>query len=145
MKRTPLLRKTPMKRSTKPMRKASKKVPGKVSVKELDTIFSLVIRTRDGKCLKCGKETSLQCSHVITRSSRGFRWDETNAITLCVGCHIYWWHKEPLEAEEWLRTSLPLFYEHWQLNRQRVVKISVADRTDLYEQLKKRLEELETN
>lgn len=33
--------------------------------------------------------------------------DEWNVKLLCSGCHIFWWHKSPIEAWEWLRETLP--------------------------------------
>lgn len=27
---------------------------------------------------------------------------------LCVGCHLFWWHRNPIEAHEWLKTAIPV-------------------------------------
>jgi 5-methylcytosine-specific restriction endonuclease McrA len=35
------------------------------------------------------------------------RHDLENIIILCWRCHIHWWHKEPLEAAEWIAKELP--------------------------------------
>ena len=29
-----------------------------------------------------------------------------NVKALCVGCHLYWWHKHPIEAKEWAVKAL---------------------------------------
>lgn len=29
-----------------------------------------------------------------------------NVKALCVGCHLYWWHKHPIEAREWAEKTL---------------------------------------
>lgn len=29
-----------------------------------------------------------------------------NLKLLCVGCHLFWWHKNPIEASEWIKTAL---------------------------------------
>ena len=29
-----------------------------------------------------------------------------NVKVLCVGCHLYWWHKHPIEAREWAEKTL---------------------------------------
>ena len=63
---------------------------------ECDTLFSKLIRERDGHCLKCRGSDSLQCAHVISRRYLATRCDRLNAITLCRGCHVYFTHR-PLE------------------------------------------------
>jgi 5-methylcytosine-specific restriction endonuclease McrA len=57
-------------------------------VKALDTLFSLVIRLRDGKCVLCWKVVGLTCGHLITRSKYVVRWDEDNAFGQCMGCNL---------------------------------------------------------
>jgi hypothetical protein len=39
-----------------------------------------------------------------------------------VGCHLYWWHKEPVEAAEWLRTAFPEYYDESIRVKQAIVK-----------------------
>ncbi|MDQ3816139.1 MAG: hypothetical protein M3362_00425 [Acidobacteriota bacterium] len=34
-------------------------------------------------------------------------WEIDNVKTLCWGCHKYWWHLNPLEAEEWYKATFP--------------------------------------
>lgn len=47
-----------------------------------------------GPCERCGKEANLQWSHIISRgASPALKWDPDNSLALCVGCHIYWWHR----------------------------------------------------
>lgn len=29
-----------------------------------------------------------------------------NVKALCLGCHLYWWHKHPIEAKEWAEKAL---------------------------------------
>ena len=90
--------------------------------KKLDTLFSLWIRKRDKHCLKCFRTDTLQCSHISSRKSLAGRWNDKNAITLCYACHIYWRHKEPVEAAEWLKTNYPEFYNEGIKVRQMTVK-----------------------
>lgn len=82
-----------------------------LKMKPLDILFSKAIRQRDGKCMRCGSISNLQCSHVLPRNYLSIRWEMENAITLCVGCHIYWWHKYPHEAVEWFDNMWPGRYE----------------------------------
>ncbi|QDP53905.1 MAG: hypothetical protein Unbinned202contig1002_34 [Prokaryotic dsDNA virus sp.] len=32
--------------------------------------------------------------------------DVNNVKALCLGCHLYWWHKHPIEAKEWAEKTL---------------------------------------
>ena len=60
--------------------------------KQLDKLWSERVRTRDGKCVLCGKTgKGLQAHHYIKSRARSlkYRWDIRNGITLCYGCHIY--------------------------------------------------------
>jgi hypothetical protein len=34
-------------------------------------------------------------------------WELDNIKTLCYFCHIFWWHKNPVEAAAWIKTALP--------------------------------------
>ena len=53
-----------------------------------DRKFSDFIRSRDKKCLKCGRsDRQLQCSHFWDRQHYATRFDPDNCITLCAWCH----------------------------------------------------------
>lgn len=60
---------------------------------ELDRVFSLFIRYRDGgRCFTCDvikpiKE--IQCGHFFSRTYLSTRWDERNCHAQCVGCNIF--------------------------------------------------------
>ena len=75
--------------------------------KELDTLFSLVVRSV-GKCeADDGRPCNgpLQCAHGFTRSYRATRWDRRNAFCLCAGHHMFYTHR-PLEWDE-------VLYSRW--------------------------------
>ncbi len=61
--------------------------------KELDKVFSLWIRERDGGvCISCGVKKpikEMQNGHYISRSHFNTRWDEQNCSCQCVGCNIF--------------------------------------------------------
>jgi 5-methylcytosine-specific restriction endonuclease McrA len=60
-----------------------------------------------GECEKCRKLRWLQVSHIEPKGRvPHLRWDVENAVALCVGCHLFWWHKHPREAEEWITAHL---------------------------------------
>jgi hypothetical protein len=110
---------------------------------KLDVLFSKVVRTRDGKCLRCDKKDTLQCAHIASRRHLAGRWDEHNAITLCYACHIHWAHKEPIEFSEWLKVTHPFVWEHSQEVKGEVCKMSLEDYENLHKELTARLEALE--
>lgn len=64
---------------------------------------------RDGeRCLKCGKKDKLQTSHIYPKGRhRTMEYDLDNVKTLCNACHLYWWHKNPIEANSWLVERIP--------------------------------------
>ena len=79
----------------------------KVSDKELDALCREVVLARDKVCQKCGGSKVLQWSHVHGRRNKHLRWDPDNSKMLCFRCHFYFWHKEPLQAQEWFETKFP--------------------------------------
>jgi hypothetical protein len=54
------------------------------------------VRLRDGKCMLCGNTDHLAAHHFIVSSARSLqsRFDPSNGIALCYGCHIHKVHKE---------------------------------------------------
>ena len=68
------------------------------SYKTADDKFSLYIRERDGKCVRCGRKENLQCSHYWSRQFNGTRFDPENCDTICYPCHYGnqqgWEHKK---------------------------------------------------
>ena len=60
------------------------------------------------KCLKCGKETQIQMSHIKSKGAYpALRFEPLNVKPLCMRHHLHWWHKEPLEASAWFKTVMP--------------------------------------
>lgn len=57
-----------------------------------DTLFSKLIRERDGRCVFCGKTKEqgyvLQNSHFWGRGNKATRFDPLNCDTLCFKCHM---------------------------------------------------------
>jgi len=66
---------------------------------KLDRVFSRWVIRRDGKCLACGRKSSLQCAHAFSRRNMATRWDEKNAVTLCLWCHAEDHSKRSLAKE----------------------------------------------
>ena len=71
----------------------------KIKIDPADTVFSLYIRIRDGRCVRCGRPgrpnkdgypvVGLQCSHYHGRRKEATRYDPMNCDALCAGCHKY--------------------------------------------------------
>jgi|ERR1035437_2497205 hypothetical protein len=77
--------------------------------KAVNGLLRELIVLRDGEsCLRCKKTTALQMSHIYPKGHyRKLEYDEQNLKLLCVGCHLFWWHKSPMEAQQWLTAILP--------------------------------------
>ncbi len=70
-------------------------------LQKADKVFSLYIRQRDGRCVRCGKADGLQCMHIISRRYRAVRWNDLNAMAGCMACHVFYTHR-PLEWIEFV-------------------------------------------
>jgi len=58
--------------------------------KKLDDAWSELVKLEWGVCCaKCGKTSPLNSHHIYSRSNRSVRWNTTNGICLCVGCHTF--------------------------------------------------------
>ena len=84
--------------------------PSKVKKSEKKKLHSLVrqyVILRDKCCLRCGKSDRLHASHIYPRGKYPkMQFNLENVKVLCVGCHLYWWHKHPIEAREWADKTL---------------------------------------
>ena len=103
---------------------------------KLNKLLREAMIRRDGEqCLRCGK-TPVQMSHIKSKGKyRKLAFDLNNVKPLCLGCHLYWWHKEPLEAAEWVREKLPERIKYLE------EKTRTIDKTKLdYKQIKRELE-----
>lgn len=57
-------------------------------------------------CIKC-KRNKGQMSHIYPKGKyRRLEFEPDNVLPLCYHCHIHWWHKNPIEAQEWLKTKV---------------------------------------
>lgn len=61
----------------------------KIRLGKYDTLWSKLVRARDGRCLNCGKRPpyQLQAHHVMPRGRKATRFVLENGITLCAHCH----------------------------------------------------------
>ena len=102
----------------------AKRNPRKTLSNKLDKLCREVIKIRDsGVCQKCGKHfEKIDCSHVIPRGNKRFRWDLKNLKGLCSGCHMWWWHQNPLEASQWFEKRFPDRHAYLQTELQKGCK-----------------------
>ena len=106
----------------------------------LDSLFRQIIKKRDKKCVRCGKDRNLQTSHIFSRSNKSVRWDLHNAMILDAGCHIFWWHKNPIEAADFAKKYLGSEkYAALKLKAGFVIHRNVNDLLFLEQELKEKL------
>jgi len=76
---------------------------------KLNALLREAMLLRDGgRCLRCGRTDYLQASHIYPKGKyRKMEFELDNIKTLCNGCHLFWWHKHPMEAKDWLEEKLP--------------------------------------
>lgn len=78
--------------------------------KRADVLFSIVVRARDGACVRCGSTRDLECAHVRPRRYSATRVDLDNAMALCHEHHAYY-TAEPDEWEAFARSCLGPVYD----------------------------------
>ena len=78
----------------------------KIKKDKYDHTFSEFIKLRDQRCQRWGKQTGqLETSHFFSRANQALRCDPDNACLKCNACHR-WWHKNPVDAAEWLKSII---------------------------------------
>ena len=77
---------------------------------KLRELLRETVLTRDkGCCRRCGNTMQLAPSHIYPKGKYPrMEFDLDNVLTLCYRCHIIWWHKNPIEACEWINSILSL-------------------------------------
>ena len=74
---------------------------------KLNKLVREYVLLRDKRCLRCGKDNNLHASHIYPKGKfRKMQFNVDNVKALCLGCHLYWWHKHPIEAKEWAEKTL---------------------------------------
>ena len=67
--------------------------------------FSKAVRLRDGHCLVCGTDQTLECAHIYGRRRKIVRYSMDNAVTLCHHHHRVF-TENPLAFAGFLETEL---------------------------------------
>ncbi len=100
MKRNPLIKKFYRLRRSRIKRKSAR---GKLLV-ECDSLFrQIILRERLNRCEWCKQIKGLSVSHILPKGRYPrLRYLRENVLLLCTGCHIFKWHKSPLEAAKFM-------------------------------------------
>ena len=83
---------------------------------QLWKLVSAYIKNRDNHtCWHCGKKmdnpSGLHCSHILPKGQYpNYEFCSWNLKTLCMHCHLQWWHKNPLMASKWLYKHYKTIY-----------------------------------
>ena len=114
--------------------------------KDCDALVKRIVSIRDNDiCQKCQKRvygSNRQRSHVIPVSAGNkLAFDPINLKILCMHCHLCWWHKNPLEAQNWFKEKFPERHEYLMSNRG-IQQMRLQDWIDLKTKLENSLEEL---
>lgn len=73
-----------------------------IKTSSADSKFSLWIRKRDGKCMRCGStDKPLDNSHYWKRGDSGTRYDPENCDSACRECHTIWEKQKNNEYRDW--------------------------------------------
>lgn len=93
-------------------KKTKKKVSKKPTVKQLDKLWSEVVRLRDKyTCCVCGEtdRRKIQAMHIIGRGEWVIRWELANGIAGCTKCHKFYTHR-PGAWQNWLEENYTIRY-----------------------------------
>lgn len=112
----------------------------KVKLNKLVREFVLL---RDKCCLRCGKTTALQASHIYPKGKfPKMQFNPDNVKILCVGCHLYWWHRHPIAAKEWAVNALGRSRLNRLKKQSNTINKTLWDFKEIQSELKKQIGEL---
>ena len=119
-----------MKRYTR-VRKRSKK---NTLVTEADSWVRAIVFAKQGTdgnsglCAKCGLQKLLQAAHIFSKGSHpSLRYDLDNVIGLCLRCHIFWAHRDPVAFVDWVEQKYPGRVDQLRLAAQMPRKIDLKE------------------
>lgn len=139
---------TPIKKTTKPKTvkvKTTKKPKlsrSKIK-KQLDKLVKDYVKERDNyTCQHCGAKvegSNCHASHIFPVGSCSIlQFEPLNMKVLCYHCHINWWHKNPIEADEWIKQKFPDRVAILNVMKTVKTKISTIDLQALIEEYSKK-------
>ena len=114
--------------------------------KQNDILVKKLAKLRDKnicqKCFKYVEGSNAHGAHVIPVSAGNkLRWDEKNVLTLCMHDHLYWWHKNPLDAGRWFVENFRKRYDYLikKYDNGSVQKFTVQELKEINVHLKKKI------
>lgn len=121
-------------------KKADNGKPTKSTIsKELDKLWSLIVKQRDGfQCVVCGKDNTVAAHHIFSRKNHSTRWDIDNGVSLCFYHHMRWAHVEYEQFRDFIvgRIGKKMF-ETLKAQSARIEKYTIADLLDIRDKLKR--------
>ena len=113
----------------KPRKAIKRKTDKRKQMQELDLLVREYVFERAGhRCERCGGDNVLQASHILSKGvHQRMRFEPHNLVALCRKCHIFWWHKSPLEAAQWLNEKWPTRYQELLIMDRTCAKPDVKD------------------
>tara|TARA_Y100000310_G_C20505790_1_gene726343 strand:- start:80 stop:436 length:357 start_codon:yes stop_codon:yes gene_type:complete len=110
---------------------------------KLNKLVREFIILRDQCCLKCGKSDRLHASHIYPKGLYPkMQFDVENVKVLCHKHHLYWWHRHPIEADEWIKKTLDKGRLRRLKKKANTINKTPLDYAQLSEELKKKIDEL---
>lgn len=114
--------------------------------KQLEPLVKDYVKRRDNyTCQHCGKVCSgsdCHASHILNVGGHSnLEFDPRNMKVLCMHCHLYWWHKDPLESGQWYRDNFPDNWDYLQREDKKRDKISTVRLAELINEYKEFMNE----
>ena len=107
-----------------------KKKPIKKSklIKECDDLVSKIVRLREGRCITCGTNKNLTCSHLIKRGRASVRFDLDNCNCQCASCNFKHNHYPEFYTDWFVSTKgvelyHDLFERSWQTKNWKIPEL----------------------
>lgn len=124
------------------MKKTAKKDNGKPKksdiAKELDKLWAIVVKQRDGyQCVVCGKDP-VSAHHIFSRKNHSTRWEISNGVSLCFWHHLRWAHVEYEQFRDFVMAWMgKREFEAIKERAARIEKYTIADLIDIRDKLKR--------
>jgi len=112
-------------------------------IKELDRLFSLIVRTKQPFCFCCGTKDNLTCGHLISRTVYSVRWDFDNARTQCIKCNLLHEYRPEIFTNLWIKENGLNKYQELIKKTQNKIKFKNSDLLKKIEDFSKILKEFE--
>lgn len=122
--------------------KERKKISFPFLKRELDRVFSIFIRQRDGKCFTCNAIlpiAKLQNGHYVPRQHLSLRWSELNCSAQCMPCNVFKKGAMDEYATNLLRKYGPNILEKLLEQKRKTVKFTTTDLQTMIEKYKAKL------